>query len=221
VKHFGRRMRPISSSAWRGRVPAAESPLPQGPAAPVRAVVVAASTGGPNALAELFGALPGPLPVPVLVVQHMPPLFSRALAQRLDGRGGLVIREAADNAAVQAGEAWIAPGDFHLEAGPRLRVSQGPPENSCRPSADVLFRTAAAAWGAGVLGVVLTGMGQDGLKGARAIREAGGRMLVQDPKTSTVWGMPGALVEAGLADHMLPPAGLAAEIARRVGGGRR
>lgn len=213
VRHFGRRSRPLSSSAWRGRVP---DLLPTAPSSPVRAVVVAASTGGPNALSELFSALPSTPSVPLLVVQHMPPLFTRALAERLDGRGGLSVKEAVDGAVAGPGEAWIAPGDFHLEAGPRLRVTQAPPENSCRPSADVLFRGAAAAWGAGVLGVVLTGMGQDGLKGARTIREAGGRVLVQDPKTSTVWGMPGAVVEAGLADHMLPPAGLAAEICRRL-----
>ena len=220
VKLFGRRMRPVSSSAWRGRIPAAETPLPR-VMAPVRAVVVAASTGGPNSLFELLSGFAGPLPVPTFVVQHMPPLFTRALAERLNGRGGFLVREAAHGAHAAPGEAWIAPGDFHLEAGPVLFISQGPPENSCRPSADVLFRTAAAAYGAGVLGVVLTGMGQDGLKGARAIREAGGRVLVQDPKSSTVWGMPGAVVEAGLADTMLPPSGLAAEIARRVGGGPR
>ena len=213
VRHFGRRSRPISSSAWRGRVP---DVLPAGPSSPVRAVVVAASTGGPNALSELFMALPSTPSVPVFVVQHMPPLFTRALAERLDGRGGLSVKEAVDAAVAGPGEAWIAPGDFHLEAGPRLRVTQAPPENSCRPSADVLFRSAVATWGSGVLGVVLTGMGQDGLKGSRAIREAGGRVLVQDPKSSTVWGMPGAVVEAGLADHMLPPAGLAAEISRRL-----
>lgn len=220
IRHFGRRRSPISSSTWRALVPP-PPPKPAGPPPPVRAVVIAASTGGPNALTELFQGLPSTPPVPLLVVQHMPPLFTRALAERLDGRGGLHIREAYDGASAGPGEAWIAPGDFHLLAGPRLRLSQDALENSCRPSADVLFRTAAQAWGGGVLAVVLTGMGQDGLKGARAIREAGGRVLAQDPKSSTVWGMPGAVVEAGLAEHMLPPAELAAEICRRVGGGRR
>jgi two-component system chemotaxis response regulator CheB len=224
IKHFGRRARPLSSSAWRGRIPSPDAP--RGPALPyaVRAVVVAASTGGPNALAELFGAMPRAPRVPVLVVQHMPPLFTRALAERLDGRGGLHVREAVDGHVAGPGEAWIAPGDFHLEVKSgdgdvRLRTHQGAPENSCRPSADVLFRSAAALWGTGVLAVVMTGMGQDGLRGARAVREAGGRVLVQDPKSSTVWGMPGAVVEAGLAENMLPPAALGAEIHRRCDAG--
>jgi two-component system chemotaxis response regulator CheB len=214
----------------RAVVPGASSPPP----APVRrdlpavrdgsavpeVVVVGASTGGPNALTELLTGLGG-IPVPILVVQHMPPLFTRMLAERLAAKTGLRVREAADGEAAQAGVVHVAPGDFHLEVADartpgRLRLHQGPAENSCRPSVDVLFRSAAKAFRSAVLGVMLTGMGQDGLRGAREVREAGGRILVQDEATSVVWGMPGAVARAGLADDVLPPSLLRQEVLRRT-----
>jgi two-component system, chemotaxis family, protein-glutamate methylesterase/glutaminase len=116
---------------------------------------------------------------------------------------------------------WIAPGDFHMTVtrnagGPRLMLNQGPPENSCRPAADVLFRSAAAAYGAGVLAVVLTGMGQDGLRGCESVAEAGGQVVAQDEATSVVWGMPGFVARAGLADRVLPLPAIAHEVVRRV-----
>lgn len=190
------------------------------PATPIRAVVVGVSTGGPNVLAQLLPGLPV-LPVPLLVVQHMPPVFTRILAERLDGRCVFPVAEATGAEQAIPGHAWIAPGGRHLLArstteGVKLTLGDGPPENSCRPAVDVLFRSAAEVWGPGVLAVVLTGMGYDGLQGARCVTDAGGTVLVQDEASSVVWGMPGAVASAGLADAVLPPAELAAEITRRV-----
>jgi two-component system, chemotaxis family, protein-glutamate methylesterase/glutaminase len=184
-------------------------------------VAIGVSTGGPNALAELIPALPGDLAVPVLVVQHMPPMFTRLLAARLDAQSALTVREATDGLPLTPGTVTIAPGDFHMVVdrdGSRARVvlNQDPPENSCRPAVDPLFRSVAAAYGSRVLGVVLTGMGQDGLRGCENVRDAGGRVLAQDEASSVVWGMPGFVVRAGLADRVLPLADIAAEIMRRV-----
>jgi two-component system chemotaxis response regulator CheB len=191
----------------------------------VQVVAIGASTGGPNALVELFASFPADWPVPVLVVQHMPPLFTRLLAERLTARAALSVAEAVAGAALRPGQAWIAPGDHHLTVarvgdGVRVQTHQGPPENSCRPSADVLLRSVAAVFGPAVLAVVLTGMGQDGLRGCEAVRQAGGQVLVQDEATSVVWGMPGAVARAGLADLVLPLEQLGPEIVRRVRRGR-
>jgi len=191
----------------------------------VDVVAVAASTGGPNALADLFDGLPADFPVPVVIAQHMPPVFTRQLAERLSARFALRVEEGRAGGALAPGHAWIAPGDYHLvvvrdAAGVRVAVNQEPPENSCRPAADVLFRSVARVFGPAALGVVLTGMGQDGLRGCEAIRAAGGRVVVQDEATSVVWGMPGAVARAGLADRVLPLAQLAPEIVRRVRAGR-
>lgn len=189
--------------------------------APVDVVVIGISTGGPNALVEMIPRLPGDLPVPVLIVQHMPPNFTALLAERLDVRSELQVREGVAGAEIAPGEVWIAPGDRHMVvrcSGARftLELDDGPQENSCRPAVDVLFRSAAERYGSRVLGVVMTGMGQDGLRGAEAIVAAGGRVLAQDEDSSVVWGMPGAIVRAGLADCVLPLDQIAAEIVRRV-----
>jgi two-component system chemotaxis response regulator CheB len=188
---------------------------------PVEVVVFASSTGGPNALVELVGALPRGLPVPLLIVQHMPPLFTGLLATRLDALGGPPVREAAGGESLRSGEVLLAPGDKHLglrrtDAGVFTRVFEGPRENGCRPAADVLFRDAALVYGAGTLAVVLTGMGVDGFEGAGRIREGGGRVIAQDEETSAVWGMPGAVVRGGLAEAVLPLSGLADAIVGRV-----
>ena len=193
-----------------------------GPAPPVEVVALGVSTGGPNALTELFRALPGDLPVPVLIVQHMPPVFTRYLAERLDAVSPLTVREAQAGDLIHPGGAWLAPGNYHMVVvrtgqGVAVQLHQGPPENSCRPAVDVLFRSVAEVYGAGALGVVLTGMGQDGLRGSEAIRHAGGRVLAQDQATSVVWGMPGAVAQAGLAERILPLEQIAGEIVRRVG----
>lgn len=185
----------------------------------MEAVCLGISTGGPMALVQLFAAWTEPLAVPVFIVQHMPPMFTSLLAQRLTSAGVMDVQEARDGDLVEAGRAYLAPGGRHLEVVrtngvARLRVTDDPPENSCRPAVDVLFRSAAQVYGGGLLGVVLTGMGSDGLRGCLAIRERGGSILAQDEASSVVWGMPGAVVNAGLADAVLPLADLPAELLR-------
>ena len=176
---------------------------------PPELVVIGSSTGGPNALAELIDGLPSDLSVPIVVVQHMPPVLTRFLAKRLDSRTPLTVFEAGEGDLMRPGTIAIAPGDHHLELvrsrdGFRAVLTDAPPENSCRPSVDVLFRTAAKLAGPGVLAVVLTGMGQDGLQGCRAIWEAGGRIFTQRGDTCVVWGMPRVVEEAGLAHEVIP-----------------
>jgi two-component system, chemotaxis family, protein-glutamate methylesterase/glutaminase len=188
-------------------------------------VAIGVSTGGPNALAELIPALPADLPVPILVVQHMPPLFTRLLAERLDGKARLQVKEGAAGDLLAPGMAFIAPGNHHMVversgSGYTLGLNQDLPENSCRPAVDVLFRSVSGCFGPAVLAVVMTGMGQDGLRGATVIRDQGGRVLVQDEKTSVVWGMPGYVAEAGLADQILPLEQLASAIVRCARQGR-
>ena len=187
----------------------------------IQAVVIAVSTGGPTALAEVLPAFVPDARVPVLVVQHMPPFFTAHLAERLAKTGSLPVREAADGELAKPGEVLLAPGGRHLElvgdaAQPRVRLSDDPPENSCRPAADVLFRSAVRLWGGGTLGVVLTGMGKDGLAGCRAIVAAGGSVIAQDEFSSVVWGMPGEVVRAGLADAVLPLSQVGVEVALRL-----
>lgn len=189
-------------------------------------VAIAASTGGPRALATILELLPRELAAPVVIVQHMPPLFTKSLAERLDDCTPLRCAEGEDGAPLEPGTVWIAPGNWHMSvvkegSSATLRLSGEAPENSCRPAADPLFRSVADAYGAGTLGVVLTGMGQDGLRGAERIREKRGAIIVQDEATSVVWGMPGAIARAGLADRILPVRDIAGEIARRVAAGRR
>ena len=184
-------------------------------------LVIGVSTGGPNALAELIPALPATFPIPVVIVQHMPPLFTKLLAERLNTQSPLKVAEAVPGAILQPGHVWLAPGGFHLlverAAGQvRLKTNQEPAENSCRPAVDVLFRSAAQVYGAGVLAVVLTGMGQDGLRGCEELQAVGGQVLVQDEATSVVWGMPGFVAQAGLAEKVLPLPQIAPEILRRV-----
>ncbi|HEX4283961.1 MAG TPA: chemotaxis-specific protein-glutamate methyltransferase CheB [Terracidiphilus sp.] len=187
-------------------------------------LVVGVSTGGPAALDLLLPALPASFPLPVLIVQHMPELFTRLLAERLALRCPLPVREASNGDVIAPGCVAIARGNWHLEVQnrpgrpPVLRLTQGPPENHCRPAVDVLFRTAAAHYGSGVLGVVLTGMGSDGLEGCRLIRARGGTVMVQDQATSTIWGMPGAVARAGLARRILPVQEIASELIRLTGG---
>ena len=185
-------------------------------------LVVGVSTGGPAALERFLPALPADLPLPVLIVQHMPALFTSLLAQRLNSISSLTVREAPCGELLAPGTAFLACGDRHMGiargAGRcSVRFTPAGPDEICRPSADVLFRSAAAAYGAGVLAVVLTGMGADGLAGCRAIHAAGGKILVQDRETSAVWGMPGVVAAAGLADQVLPLDAIAAEVVRSAG----
>ena len=199
---------------------------PTAPAArntgPVQVITMGVSTGGPDALAALVPLLP-PLPVPLLIVQHMPPVFTAMLAQRLDRLCDHPVTEAQDGEPALPGHIYIAPGGQHLQVdrigtGLRLVLDDGPPENSCRPAVDVLFRSAAAAAPGGVLAAVLTGMGQDGLLGAEVICASGGTVLVQDEDTSVVWGMPGYVARAGLAAAIVPLAGIADELSVRLAG---
>lgn len=191
--------------------------------APVGLVVIGISTGGPNALAQLLPQLPGGLRVPVVVVQHMPPTFTRMLADRLDAASTVRVAEAQGGEIARPGEVWIAQGGRHLlvertKAGPKLLLNDDPPVQSCRPAADLLFASAAEAYGAATLAVVMTGMGHDGLEGAAFVAEAGGVVLAQDEPSSVVWGMPGAVSRAGLADELLPLDRIAREITQRVVG---
>jgi two-component system chemotaxis response regulator CheB len=188
-------------------------------------LAVGVSTGGPAALDVLLPALPANFPLPVLIVQHMPELFTKLFAERLDGRCKLRVREAAEGDPVRAGTISIARGNWHMEVlasarsglPPTLHLTQGTPENHCRPAVDVLFRSVAAVYGAGVLAVVLTGMGSDGMLGCRTIREQGGAVLAQDQASSTVWGMPGAVTNAGLAHRVLSLGDVVPEILRLAG----
>jgi two-component system chemotaxis response regulator CheB len=213
-----------------GTAPLRLLPLPlTRPALKVRArsnphieiVAIGTSTGGPNALAEVLPRIPHDFPVPIVVVQHMPPIFTRQLAERLASRSAIPVEEGSAGIILDPGHAWIAPGNFHMKViraglSSRLNLNQGPPENSCRPAVDVLFRSVAAAYGANVLGVVMTGMGSDGVLGAQAIRDAGGDVIIQDEASSVVWGMPGLVHASGLADAAYPLDHLATEITRRV-----
>jgi two-component system chemotaxis response regulator CheB len=206
----------ISEETWpRPR----QTPRPQ--LGRVEIVAIGASTGGPKALAELLQLLPKNLAVPVVVVQHMPENFTGYLASRLNDRCALRVAEAVDGALLAPGDVSIAPGNHHLEVrrfdgGGRLVLHQEPPVNSCRPSVDVLFHSLVRSHGGDVLAVILTGMGQDGLRGCEALRAAGGRVLAQDRATSVVWGMPGQVVTAGLAEFVAAPESLGREIIRRV-----
>jgi two-component system chemotaxis response regulator CheB len=160
-----------------------------------------------------------------LIVQHMPPIFTTHLAARLDQLSPLRVVEAAEGDSVAPGGAWLAPGNFHMtmrRTGTQVRVSlnQNMPENSCRPAVDVLFRSAAQVFGGNVLAVVMTGMGQDGQRGSEVIRDAGGRVIAQDEATSVVWGMPGSVAQAGLAEQLLPLNRIADEIIKLTQSGR-
>ncbi|HZB19998.1 MAG TPA: chemotaxis response regulator protein-glutamate methylesterase [Blastococcus sp.] len=204
--------RPVSSGPARAAapVPRPRAAAPRtGPGKKPAVLVIGSSTGGPEALAKVLPQLPATLPVPVLVVQHMPPVFTRQFAQRLDRLSPLRVVEASDGSPLVPGTVHLAPGDHHLvirssARGLHTGLSQGPPENFCRPAVDPLFRSAVTAFDGAVLAVVLTGMGSDGRNGAGEIHAAGGTVLVQDQNSSVVWGMPGAISQAGYADEVLP-----------------
>jgi len=207
------------------REPVVRRQAPQPRTDRVGVVVVGVSTGGPDALETLVRDLPPDLRVPVLIVQHMPPVFTRLLAERLDRSGSIGVSEAVNGQEVSAGHVYLAPGGRHLAVqqeggGVRVVLDDGPPVNYCRPAADVLFRSAVEAYNGEVLGVVLTGMGRDALRGCEAVREGGGQVVVQTPATAVIPSMPMAVAEAGLADAELPIAEMGPEIVRRVLAGR-
>jgi two-component system, chemotaxis family, protein-glutamate methylesterase/glutaminase len=186
-----------------------ETPVFQSKRIRPKVLVIGVSTGGPAALGLILPHLPAGFPLPVLVVQHMPPLFTRLLAERLHAGCALPVAEAVDGAPLKPGEILIAPGDFHMKVAsgagqPRICLDRSAPQNSCRPAVDALFASTAEVYGGAVIAVILTGMGQDGLRGTEILRAQGGSILAQDEASSVVWGMPGAVVKAGLADRVLP-----------------
>jgi two-component system chemotaxis response regulator CheB len=208
------------------------------PAAPIEVVVIGLSTGGPSALEQILPSLPVDFPVPVLIVQHMPKLFTGALAERLDKCCALRVMQAYEDAVIRPGTVWLAPGGMHMEVAPRramlgederslavrsgrVRLHSEEPLNHCRPSVDYLFFSAAKMYGAAALALVMTGMGSDGLDGARAVHEGGGVVLAQDEASSAVWGMPGRVSEAGIADATLSLSAISGALQHRVNAGRR
>lgn len=175
----------------------------------VEILAVGVSTGGPNALLHVLQQLPAAFPVPIVIVQHMPPLFTKHLAHRLNQASQVSVCEALVGDTLRPGVAWIAPGGHHMAvrregAAVKIELNKDPCENSCRPAVDVLFRSVSEIYGPNVLATVMTGMGRDGFLGCRTIRDFGGRIIAQDEATSVVWGMPGAVAGAGLADRVLP-----------------
>jgi len=190
------------------------------PIKPVEAICIGVSTGGPMALMQIFSQISTPIGVPIFIVQHMPPSFTALLAARLSAAGVMNVKEAEEGEIALAGVGYIAPGGFHMtlkrsgtKTSIHLNIEQ--PENSCRPAVDVLFRSAAEVYGSGVLAVMLTGMGYDGLKGCEIISSKDGQIIAQDEATSVVWGMPGAVVQAGLANAVLPIENIPEEIVFR------
>ena len=193
----------------------------------VSCVAVGSSTGGPQALMELFRAMSGAFrEAPVLVTQHMPAGFTAALGEHLSRAAGVTAREARDNEPLAGGTVYIAPGGRHMSivkgpgGGPVVRLEDGPPVNFCKPSVDPMFRSASKIYGAGLLAVVLTGMGSDGASAVKAVAEAGGRVLAQDEATSVVWGMPGAAAATGVCSAILPLKEIGPRIVRMIERGR-
>lgn len=187
-------------------------------------IVIGSSTGGPQALRDVVAKFTADMNVPIIIAQHMPALFTKILAEHLDRAGALVCKEAVDGERLQAGQIYLAPGDFHItvrkDAGGFYAVlDQTPPVNFCRPAVDPLFQSVCEATKGVALGIIMTGMGHDGREGARALRNAGGTILIQDEESSVVWGMPGAIAEAGLADEILTLSDLGQGIVKRAKGG--
>jgi len=186
------------------------------PSAPVELIVIGASTGGPQALIELLRQLKSrtAFPVPILIVQHMPALFTQIFARTLTERTGWVCKEAVHGEYLKAGEVRLAPGDFHMRVSRngQIQLDQSPRENFCRPAVDPLFRSAAQAFGPGVLGIVLTGTGEDGMRGSAALVSTGARVMTQDKASSVTWGMPGSVEEAGLSSY----SGTVSELVERL-----
>jgi two-component system chemotaxis response regulator CheB len=188
---------------------AGRSPQPDLAPFPCEVLVIGTSTGGPVALRELLPRLSGDFPVPILIVQHMPPGYTHSLAERLNQASPLEVVEACDGMTLEAGWAYVAPGGRQMKITKRgrqaiIRITDDPPENSCRPSVDYLFRSAAEVYGSEVLAIILTGMGRDGVEGCRDLKNRGARVIAQHPDGCTVYGMPKAVTEAGLADQVLP-----------------
>lgn len=192
---------------------------------PPQIVGIGSSTGGPQALFTVLGAMPPAMRLPIVITQHMPATFTTILAEHIGRVAKRPTAEGKDGEPVEAGKIYLAPGDNHMVVetdGARkvIRLNKNPPENFCRPAVDPMFRSLAAAYGPSVLGVVLTGMGADGAKGGKVLAEAGGSVIAQDEASSVVWGMPGATAQTGVCSAVLPVDRIAGEIARVAGAGR-
>ncbi|MBY0495171.1 MAG: chemotaxis response regulator protein-glutamate methylesterase [Cyanobacteria bacterium] len=233
IKSLCRVVSGVQALKSKGAKPAAAAFTlrPLGPTITADVVAISLSTGGPAAIGEIVSKLPADFRVPILIVPHMAAMFTRFFAERLSAQTRLKVVEATDGEAIQPGVIYVAPGDFHLtvqrdNGATALSLTQDPPLHSHRPAADFLFDSVADAYGSRALGVILTGMGQDGVKGCEAISAAGGRILVQDEASSVVWEMAGLVAKAGFADAVLPLGDIAAELIRRttrpsaVAGGR-
>lgn len=193
---------------------------------PFEILAIGASTGGPDALNEVISHLPGDLPVPVVIVQHMPAEFTKHFAERLDNCSAITVTQGVPGERVEPGHVYLAPGGYHMvlerERGEVwIRTNRGPREQSCRPAVDPMFRSVAEVYGSAVLAAVLTGMGRDGADGCVDIREAGGRIVIQDEETSVVWGMPGAVHRDGLEDAAYPLLEVAPALTRALCAGPR
>jgi len=228
IKQFFRLPGKSRVATWleAAQAPVVVPPWQAIPAVPItkmrpKVLVIGVSTGGPTALATILPHLPAGFPLPILVVQHMPALFTRLLAERLCTTCRLPVKEASQGDRVDAGRILIAPGDFHLRVASRggevhANLDQSPPQNFCRPAVDVLFSSIADVYGGAVIAVILTGMGHDGLRGVELLKARGASILAQNEASSVVWGMPGAVVNAGLADCVLPLDLVVPEIVRRA-----
>ncbi len=204
----------------RGRTAPCEKAPPKGRflrPSKIDAVGIGVSTGGPNSLNEVIPRFPANFRLPIFLVQHMPPVFTAQLAQRLDQKSKLKVVEAKDNMVVRGGTVYVAPGDYHMEVKRKdksliVALNQAPPENSCRPAVDPLFRSLAETYGGKVIATIMTGMGRDGVNGARILKQKGAIILAQDKETSVVWGMPKFVAEAGIADRIVPLGNIASTI---------
>ncbi len=210
--------RPVAPRARPQTVQAAARPAAGKVQGPPRAIAIGCSTGGPRALVEVFGGWSRHgIKQPVFITQHMPPSFTKVLAEHLRRAAGVDAAEGQDGETVQPGRIYIAPGDRHMlvrteQNVQRIHLSDGPPVNFCRPAVDPMFESLVAAYGGSLLAVILTGMGQDGRDGAVAVAQGGGRVIAQDEATSVVWGMPGAVAKSGVADQVLALSGIATAI---------
>ena len=209
-------LRPKVPQIWkRSSTPVIKKPLPENSGEKLsNVIVIGSSTGGPGALYQVIPKLPGDLPAALLVVQHMPPVFTKSLASRLDELSNIQVKEAESGDRILPGRALLAPGNFHMEVklGDKIAINQKPPIWGVRPSVDVTMLSVSLAYGPAASGVILTGMGCDGTKGAASIKAGGGRIIAQDEPSCVVYGMPRSVVESGNADMVIPLQDMAAEI---------
>lgn len=230
LRHFQKRLPPIVRAVAGTLNAAAPDVVPagqgaEGEPARIEGLAMGACTGGPAVLFTVLPQLPASFPVPIFIAQHLPSKFTAALAERLDARCALTVCEAATGVVPKAGQVWVAPGGYHLDVRREgqqiaLRTHRGSRQHKCRPSIDVLFTSVADAYGARALGVVLSGFGEDGVDGARRIREAGGRIVIQDRQHAQVTALPDAVLSAGLVDEVAPLSALADVLIRRASAGR-